>query len=83
MNRTPERIESWVEAVLVENISGAPGRETWQMVELRVSENGYEAVPVHGESGLITMLATAYGTVRIPRYTDGMDAGTLVKVFPV
>ncbi|HAK44498.1 MAG TPA: molybdopterin molybdenumtransferase MoeA, partial [Spirochaeta sp.] len=32
MNGATQRIESWVEAVLTENVNGAPGREAWQMV---------------------------------------------------
>ncbi|MBI9106489.1 MAG: molybdopterin molybdotransferase MoeA [Spirochaetales bacterium] len=81
MNCAPQRIEGRVEAVLTENVSGAPGREAWQMVRLVETPSGFEARPVHGESGLITLLAEASGTVRIPRNTEGIPAGTAVQVF--
>lgn len=82
MNRTPQRIETWVDAVLLENVNGAPGREAWQMVELIRNGSDYEARPVHGESGLITMLAAASGSIRIPRNTEGFSKGSIVKVYP-
>lgn len=81
MNRAPQRIEGRVEAVLTENISGAPGREAWQMVKLIRTAAGFEAKPVYGESGLITMLSEAEGSVRIPRNTEGIAAGTAVQVY--
>lgn len=81
MNRSEQPVERWVEAVLTENVNGAPGREAWQMVDLRPSVDGFEAVPVHGESGLITMLAAASGAVRIPLNTEGYSKGTVVRVY--
>ncbi|HAK46058.1 MAG TPA: molybdopterin molybdenumtransferase MoeA, partial [Spirochaeta sp.] len=55
----------------------------WQMVELHRTGTGYDAVPVHGESGLITMLAAASGAVRIPLNTEGFSKGTVLKVYPL
>ncbi len=81
MNRAPQRIEGRVGAVLTENISGAPGREAWQMVRLIRTDSGFEAKPVYGESGLITMLSGAEGSIRIPRNTEGIAAGTAVQVY--
>ncbi len=81
LNRSVPPPETYTEAVLTENISGAPGRETWQFVKLEHTADGNMAVPVHGESGLITMLAEAFGTVRIPRNSEGINKGTAVKVY--
>jgi molybdopterin molybdotransferase len=81
INGAGQRVESWVEAVLTDNISGAPGRETWQMVRLEKTESGYAARPVYGESGLITLLAGAEGSVRIPRNREGISSGTAVRVY--
>ncbi len=83
MYRTVPPVESWVEAVLSENVNGAAGREAWQMVRLAKSSTGYEAVPVHGESGLITMLASSFGTVRIPLNKEGLSKGSSVRVYPL
>ena len=81
VNGAEQRVESWVEAILTDNISGAPGRETWQMVRLERTESGYAARPVYGESGLITMLAGAEGSVRIPLNKEGIASGTTVRVY--
>ena len=81
MNRSRPRIEGRVEAMLTENLSGTPGRDAWQMVRLVGTDAGYEAKPIHGESGLITLLSEAAGTVRIPRNTEGIPAGTAVEVY--
>ncbi|MDC7225425.1 MAG: molybdopterin molybdotransferase MoeA [Spirochaetales bacterium] len=83
MNCSEQPIESWVEAFLTENVNGAPGREAWQMVNLRRNGEAYEAVPVHGESGLISLLASASGSVRIPVNTEGYSKGTAVRVYPL
>jgi molybdopterin molybdotransferase len=81
MNHAPKRIEGRVGAVITENVSGGPGRETWQMVKVVETETGFEARPIHGESGLITLLAEAGGTVRIPANSEGITAGTSVQVY--
>jgi len=81
MNRSAVPIEGRIQALLTENIAGAPGRETWQMVRIIETGSGFEAHPIHGESGLITLLSEAAGTVRIPRNTEGIASGSSVQVY--
>ncbi len=87
ISRSPQPAESYINAELTENLNGAPGREAWQVVRLEEMEGddrgelSFRAVPIHGESGLISVLSDASGTVRIPRNVEGYSKGTNVRVY--
>lgn len=68
--------EQTVTAVLSEHVSSNHGREELLCVRLE----GSKAIPVHGKSGVISLLTAADGYVVIPRDTEGYAAGTAVKV---
>ena len=86
----------WVKALLTENVHGSPGRDTYKPVYLRGmtekegSSGGlpagppeYEAVPVGGGSGMITTLTRADGYMVISRDSEGMKAGSIVRVYRI
>ena len=64
--------------ILTENVHGAPGRTTYQMVTVEVKGDQMVVSPVYGRSGMISMLADAQGYVRIPPTSEGLEAGSSV-----
>ena len=84
----------WVEAVVSENIHASPGRDTYKPVSLKaLDENslsslpdtdrsaGYLAEPVGGGSSMITTLSQADGYIVIGRDSEGIPAGTKIRVY--
>ena len=69
-------------ARLSRNVASALGREDWVRVRLVEEDGGLKAVPVLGKSGLISTLVAADGLIRIDLNSEGLDAGSLVEVFP-
>lgn len=69
----------WAE--LSSNVPGAPGRRTCQLVRLHCGEEGYQAIPIWGKSGLIHTLAEADGYFMIDDNQEGCAKGELVKVY--
>ena len=76
-----------VRATMETNLAGAPGRETCILVELLeekdVQLQAFVARPILGKSGLISNLSRAYGYVKLEKNTEGIQAGTIVNVWPV
>ncbi len=72
-------------ARLATAVSSDQGREEYLCARLlRVTgEDHLLAEPVHGKSGLITMLARADGLVRIPAGERGLEKGAWVEVIPL
>ena len=69
-----------VPAVCSQNIHSAPGKETYQMVELQEEEGLYTAKPVHGKSGAISLLTRSKGYIRIDANKEGIKKGETVLV---
>lgn len=69
-----------IEATLERNVPSSPGKETLQLVALREDGGRYLAVPVHGQSGLITRLSMADGYIRIGHNQEGLTKGQPVRV---
>ena len=69
-----------VEAVMLQNVPGDPGKDTLQLVRLRQTDLYYEAIPVLGKSGLITRLSQADGYIVIDRNKEGITKGEAVQV---
>lgn len=70
-----------IKAVLTGSVYAAPGRETYQMVQLSRKDDLWEALPLHGKSGMMTLLAKASGYIRIPIEKGEYVKGTFVDVF--
>ncbi|PAB59875.1 molybdopterin molybdotransferase MoeA [Anaeromicrobium sediminis] len=73
--------ELFLEGVCSTNIHASPGRETYQMVTIEESSDGYIINPVHGKSGMITLISRAQGYIKIPMNKEGISVGEKVKVY--
>ncbi len=69
-----------IPATLSEPVPGAEGKLTCCSVRLIEAGGRYQAVPVHGKSGLITTLTQADGFFTIDRNREGVSAGETVLV---
>ncbi len=69
-----------IEAISMENIHSAPGKETYQAVDLYYDDNEYKAVPVYGKSAAISKVAKSKGFIRIEGNKEGIKKGEKVKV---
>lgn len=67
-------------AQMTVNIPSSPGRETCIPVTLIPSENGYQADPILGRSGLWTILTRADGYILVDHNQEGLPAGSPVEV---
>lgn len=67
-------------AVAGVNIPSAPGRTTFQMVALENQGGTLTAVPVHGKSGMISLMSRAHGYIRIEARKEGVLKGESVRV---
>jgi molybdopterin molybdotransferase len=70
-----------VRAVLTKNIPSRPGRTDLVRVSLQRTEQGVNATPIFGRSGLLRTLAEADGIIWIAAAADGLLAGEIVEVF--
>jgi len=67
-------------AKLTSNLHAAPGKDTFVMVALH-SENGTtHATPIHGKSGLMTLLTKATGYIQITSELEGLYKDQEVEV---
>ena len=66
--------------MLAVNLPSNHGREEYVSVRLVREGEGFNAVPVYGKSGMISVLADADGYIRIERDCEGLAAGAEVDV---
>lgn len=77
---TGQKIKSdHFEGVLTESVHGAPGRTTYQMVNLSEQDGQVEVVPNYGRSGMISLLSKSVGYIKIDAASEGIESGRLVK----
>jgi molybdopterin molybdotransferase len=69
-----------VTAVASSNIHAAPGRTTFQMVSLERRSGKLTAVPVHGKSGMISLMSRADGYIQIEPEQEGILQNEPVQV---
>ena len=79
-NLQGEKEEAVVPALLRGNVPGAPGRKTILFVEMVLGEEGYEAVPIFGKSGLMSTMTKADGYAVIELNQEGLKSGEKVFV---
>jgi len=70
----------YIEAICEENIHSAPGKETYQTVEIVDDGGVYRAVPVYGKSAAITTVAKSRGYIKISENREGIKKGEKVRV---
>jgi len=69
-----------VTATLCEAISSNHGRAEYVGVKLERKGEALEALPIHGKSGLISILTGSDGYICIPRDCEGLPKGAVVPV---
>ncbi len=75
------RIAPQVSATLSRAVSSTQGRRDYIRVRLISREQGWEAVPILGPSGLISGLVQADALIVCPENSEGLYAGQEVKAF--
>lgn len=78
LNKKQEALS--INATITKNVHSAPGKETYQMVELVKKENEWLAIPIYAKSGMVTLLSKSSGYVRITDEKEGIVKGDVVKV---
>lgn len=76
-----DEVQPFVEAVASVNIHSAQGKETYQMVLLEKIKEDYTAHPIHGKSGMITLMSRAKGYIKVPTNKEGVKVGEKVRVY--
>ncbi len=69
-----------VNGVLAVNIPSAPGREHYVMVRIEERQQGNMVWPVHGKSGMLSMMSRSQGYIKIETNQEGLSKGAEVKV---
>ncbi|MCK9216924.1 MAG: molybdopterin molybdotransferase MoeA [Firmicutes bacterium] len=69
-----------IEGISAENIHSAPGKETYQAVELLYKDGAYEALPIYGKSAAISKVAKSEGFIRIDENKEGIRKGEKIIV---
>jgi molybdopterin molybdotransferase len=69
-----------IEGILSEDVHNAPGRETYQMVNLIYENNEYIVKPIYGKSGMISLLTKNNAYICLSKDMEGIRKGTKVKV---
>ncbi|MFX0051994.1 MAG: molybdopterin biosynthesis protein [Candidatus Hermodarchaeota archaeon] len=77
---TPYPIENELNALLNQKIRSTTGRTHFKLVHLITNGNTYQAYPVKGTSGSISMLERADGYITIPEEVDFLNPGDNVNV---
>lgn len=69
-----------VPAKLTVNLPSAPGKTTFQMVQLQPTAEGFTANPVFGKSGMIHLLGHSEGYIVLEAHQEGLEQGQQVLV---
>ena len=69
-----------VPARLATNLPSAPGKTTFQMVQLQQEGQGYVAVPLFGKSGMIRLLGHSAGYIVLEAHQEGLEQNQPVLV---
>lgn len=80
INKVSNSSKNLISAKMSCNYPSNNGREEYVPVRLHNSNEGTIAQPLFGKSGLITLLSSADGYVRIDRGSEGISAGEMIKV---
>lgn len=67
-------------ATLSRMLISSPGREEYVRVRLEAAPSGLVAIPVPGQSSMISSMVRAHGLVSVPLEQERLEAGTLVEV---
>ena len=76
----PELRSRVINAKSSANIHAAPGRTTFQMVALRFKAGEWIADPVHGKSGMISLMSRADGYIQMEPEQEGLHQNEWARV---
>lgn len=82
MQGRPAALPIMLQARLLASIPSNHGREEFVAVRIAYENNAYTATPLHGKSGLISLLSSANGYIRVPRNLEGLHKDEFVSVIP-
>lgn len=80
LERLASSQETFVTARLARNLSSAPGREDHVRVRLSEKDGVLYAEPILGKSGILSTMVRSDGEVVIPPESEGLIAGSTVKI---
>lgn len=69
-------------AKITTNLHASPGKDQFLPVNLKLGEDGYQASPLLGKSGIMSLISKADGYIRISSETEGLYKGQEVAVYP-
>jgi molybdopterin molybdotransferase len=69
-----------IEAIADFQIHVSSGRDVFYMVTLRETDEGLMASPIHGKSGMVSLLSKADGYIEIPMEKEGLEKGEKILV---
>ena len=72
--------ETRILARLSTNLPSAPGKTTFQMVQLQQEARGFVAIPVFGKSGMIHLLGHSDGYIVLEAHQEGLEQNQPVMV---
>lgn len=78
LEQEPDKLK--IPAVLNKNVPGTPGRKMLLFVSLILTNDGYEASPVFGKSGLMSTMTRADGYAVVELNQEGLKAGDHIWV---
>jgi len=72
-----------ITALLSRNVASAQGRTDYIRVKLIENDGILWAEPIMGKSGLINTMVKADGLIEVGKNVEGLEKGSVVKVFPL
>jgi putative molybdopterin biosynthesis protein len=76
----PRHQPSGLQAIVTRKVMSHTGDDDFVRVSVGKVRDRYMATPISRGAGVITSLVRADGILRIPRFSEGVDAGSLVEV---
>ena len=73
--------EAYILGEMSVNLSSAAGKEHYVMVNISQENDKNIIIPVHGKSGMLTMMTKSIGYIKIEQNQEGLYKGEEVKVF--
>ena len=70
-----------VKAIMDHNFRSDPGKETYQMIELRQEGGNFYGTPSFGKSGMISLLSESQGYIVIGSHEEGIYKGEEREVY--
>ncbi|RQD67908.1 MAG: molybdopterin molybdenumtransferase MoeA [Tindallia sp. MSAO_Bac2] len=74
------RFSPTIRGRLTVNVPSAPGREHYVMVSIDEYSDNNHIYPVHGKSGMMSMMSRAQGYIKIEKDQEGLSKGSEVNV---